>query len=318
VLSAGTAAQPNTLTTVSPDFNVANNWQSNLQFERQISNQLAIAVGTSYVRGYNLPLISNINLINPIARLADNRPVYSTAINASTRLDPRYNVINMIESLGDSTYKNITLQVTGRGIKGTQFDFAYTLGKSEDNAPITSVLSVQGDVGRSNPEDLDFDKGPNVLDQRHTFTGSLVSQPRYEGDNGALRALVNGTIVGVALQFASGVPINIRATGDVNNDGIMSDRPAGIARNSLQLPARYNVDLRLSRQVPIVRTKAEVIAEVKNLFNAVQWAAVTGNSLAVVTGTGVPTVPVPTSGDQLTPTGGYEQRQFQLGFRFIF
>jgi hypothetical protein len=320
VLSAGSGAQPNSLTTVSSDFQVAYNWQNNLQFEHQLTTQYSVAIGTSYVRGYNLPLISNINLINPIARLADNRPVYSTAINANTRLDPRYNVINMIESLGDSTYRNLTLQFTGRGIKGTQFDFSYTLGKAEDNAPITGVLSVQGDAGRTNPEDLDFDKGPNVLDQRHTFTGSIVSQPRYEGDNALWRALVNGTIVGAALQFASGVPINIRATGEINNDGIGSDRPAGIPRNSLQLPARYNVDLRLSRQVPLGMgaSKAEVIAEVKNLFNSVQWSSVTGQSLAVVTATGVPTVPVPTSGDQLTPTGGYEQRQFQLGFRFVF
>ena len=33
---------------------------------------------------------------------------------------------------------------------------------------------------------------------------------------------------------------------------------------------------------------------------------------------GVPTGTLPTSGDQLTPTGGYEQRQFQLGFKFTF
>ena len=40
------------------------------------------------------------------------------------------------------------------------------------------------------------------------------------------------------MQFASGIPINIRATGEINNDGIASDRPAGVPRNSLQLPAR--------------------------------------------------------------------------------
>ena len=159
-----------------------------------------------------------------------------------------------------------------------QFDFAYTLGKSDDNAPITGTLSVQGDAGRSNPEDLDFDRGPNVLDQRHTFTGSIVAQPRYDGDNAALRGLINGTVLGVAMQFASGIPINIRATGEINNDGIASDRPAGVPRNSLTLPARYNVDLRLSRQVPLGgRTKAEVIAEVKNLFNTVQCQRRLGN-----------------------------------------
>jgi outer membrane receptor protein involved in Fe transport len=320
VLSAGSGAQPNTLTTVSPDFEVANNWQTNVQFEHQFADKYAVAIGTSYSRGYGLPVISNINLINPISRLADNRPVYSTAINASTRLDPRYNVINMVEAIGDSTYKNLTLQFTGRAVKGTQFDFAYTLGKSEDNAPITTVLSVQGDVGRSNPEDLDFDRGPNVLDQRHTFSGSIVSQPRFDGDNAALRALINGTVIGVAMQFASGVPVNIRATGDVNSDGIMSDRPANVPRNSLQLPARYNVDLRLSRQVPIGPTKAEVIAEVKNLFNTVQWSSVSNTSFAVTPATGLPTGTLPTSVEQapIAPSGGYEQRQFQLGFRFVF
>jgi hypothetical protein len=180
------------------------------------------------------------------------------------------------------------------------------------------VLSVQGDAGRSNPEDLDFDKGPNVLDQRHTFTGSIVAQPRVESGSALVRGLVNGTVFGVAMQFASGVPQNIRATGDVNNDGIMSDRPAGVPRNSLRLPARRNVDLRLSRQVPIGRTKAEVIAEVKNVFNTVQVSGVSNLSVAVNSVTGLPNSALPTDADQLPPTGGYEQRQFQLGFRFIF
>jgi hypothetical protein len=320
VLSAGAGAQPNALFTVSNDFEVASNWQNNVQVERQLTEKLSVAVGTSYVRGYNLPVITNINLINPIRRLDDGRPVYSTAVNANTRRDPRYNVIEMVESIGDSTYRNMTLQLTGRGLKGTQFDLAYTLGKAEDNAPTTTVLSVQGEAGRSNPEDLEFDRGVSQVDQRHVFTGSIVSMPRIEGDNAVLRGLVNGTVFGVAMQFASGLPVNLRAIGEINNDGVASDRPAGVPRNSLRLPARYNVDLRLSRQVPIGPTKAEVIAEVKNVFNTVQWSGVTGQSFAVDAATGLPLGALPTSAEQapLRPSGGYEQRQFQLGFRFIF
>lgn len=320
VLSAGAGATPNTLTTVSRDFQVASNWQNNVQIERQLNNYFAASVGASYSRGYNLPLISNINAINPIGRLADGRPIYSTAVNASTRMDPRYNVINQIESLGESTYKNLTAQLTGRNLHGIQFDFAYTLGKAVDNAPITGVLSVTGDAGRTNPENLDFDKGPNVLDQRHTFTGSIVARPSIDGGNALTRGLVNGTIVGVAMQFANGIPVGLRANpGEINNDGINSDRPAGIARNSLRLPARYNVDLRLSRQVAVGGPRrVEVIAEVKNLFNTVQWSSVTGTAIPVNTATGLPTGTVPTSGDQLIPTGGYEQRQLQVGFRFVF
>jgi hypothetical protein len=303
VLSAGSGAQPNSLNT--------------LQYERQLGDQYAIAVGTTYTRGYNMPVITNINPINPIRRLADGRPVYSTAVNATTRMDPRYNVINMVESIGESDYRNLTLALTRRAADGIQFDFAYTLGKSEDTSPVTGVLSVQADAGRSNPEDLEFDRGPNVLDQRHTFVGSIVARPNYGGDNRVLGGLINGTIVGLAMQFASGIPVNLRTNpGEINN-GVASDRPAGVPRNALNLPARYNVDLRLSRQVPVGRFRPEVIAEITNLFNTVQWSGVTA-TVPVDTATGLPTGTLPTRGDQLNPTGGYEQRQFQLGFKVSF
>jgi len=110
----------------------------------------------------------------------------------------------------------------------------------------------------------------------------------------------------------------VRANRDLNNDGIVnSDRPNGVARNSLNLPARYNVDLRYSRLFPIARTfKAEVIAELKNVFNTVQWNGV--NSVVTVDALGNPAAPIPSEGDMFPATGGYEQRQFQLGFRVTF
>ena len=88
------------------------------------------------------------DLINPIGALEDGRPIFAaTPINATTRADLRYNVINSVQSPAESTYQNMTLQLTRRQYQGIGFDFAYTLGKSEDNAPITSTLSVQGRCG---------------------------------------------------------------------------------------------------------------------------------------------------------------------------
>ena len=243
-------------------------------------------------------------------------PVFSPQVNASTRVDPRFNVINSSQSIGDSTYKNMTLQLTRRNFNGVGFDLAYTLGKSEDNAPITSALSVQGDQGRSDPTNLDRDLGPNILDQRHTFSGSIVAMPRFERD-GALGAILNDNVFGVAIQLASGIPVSLRSNLDLNTDGTLADRPQGVTRNSLNLPARRNVDARYSRRFRIQgNMAAEVIAEVKNLFNTEQTSGV--NAVVTTSTLGIPTGTLPTSGSQLQPTGGYEQRQFQLGFKFTF
>ena len=315
-LSAGTGATPNLAWTVDPDFKVARSWQNNIQLERGIGDHYSVAIGGSYVKGYNLPVVTNINPINPIGTLEDGRPIFSTAINSTTRLDPRYNVINSVQSPGESTYKNMTLQLTRRQYKGIGFDFAYTLGKSEDNAPITGTLSVQGDAGRSDMTNLDRDLGPNVLDQRHTFVGSIVAMPVFER-GGAAGAILNNNVFGVAIQLASGIPVNLRSNLELNNDGTASDRPLNVARNSLTLPARKNVDFRYSRKVRFGRSMgAEVIAELKNVFNTEQVSSV--NATVTTNAQGVPTVALPTSGKDLTPTGGYEQRQFQLGFKFTF
>src|SRR5437867_2605045 len=162
-------------------------------------------------RGTNLPVVTNINVINPIGALADGRPIYSTAINGGTRLDPRYNAIFSTQSLGESTYRALTLQLTRRFNKGVQFDLAYSLAKSEDTAPITGTLSVQGDAGRVDPSSLERDRGPNILDQRHTFVGSFVAQPSVKAANGAVNAFLNHNQIGVLLQFASGIPVNVRS-----------------------------------------------------------------------------------------------------------
>jgi hypothetical protein len=316
VLSAGAGATPNLAWTVDPDFAVARSWQNNIQFEQQLGDRYAVAIGASFVKGYDLPVVTNINVINPIGTTSDGLPVFSTAINSTTRVDPRFNVINSTLSIGESDYRNLTLQLTRRNYNGIGFDLAYTLGKSEDNAPITSALSVQGDAGRSDPTNLDRDLGPNILDQRHTFTASIVANPQVERD-GAWGAILNNNVFGLAIQVASGIPVNLRSNRELNNDGTASDRPSGVPRNSLNLPARRNLDARYSRRFRIQgNMAAEIIAEVKNLFNTEQISSVNAN--VPTDAQGLPTGTLPTSGDQLQPTGGYEQRQFQLGFKFTF
>jgi hypothetical protein len=104
---------------------------------------------------------------------------------------------------------------------------------------------------------------------------------------------------------------------DLNGDGVASDRPLGIARNSLYLPNRYNVDMRYTRIVPIRGSvRAELIAEMKNVFNTEQMSGF--NSVVTTDVNGNPLVAIPDNPYGFPAATGYEQRKFQLGFKFRF
>ena len=314
--AAGVALPAQSIFTVDPAFKTMQTLQNNVQIDRALGTNYSASIGFVYVRGWNLPVVTNINLINPVGRLSDGRPIYSTAVSAATRMDPRFNQINTVQSAGESTYKGVTLQVSRRFSRGIQFDVNYTLAKGEDNAPLTSTMSVQGDDGLSDPGNLDRDRGPNIMDTRHSFSASIVARPEYAGGNALARALLNNNQLGVMLQLNSGLPQNLRSTRDLNLDGVLADRPIGVARNSIYLPARYNADVRYSRFIPFgARRRAELIAEVKNLFNNRQTSAL---PRIITTDTaGVPAAAIPAKGSEFPVAGrsGYEARQFQIGVK---
>ena len=302
---------------VDPDFQVAHTWQSSAQIERAFAGEMTVSLSGMYAKGDQLPVVTDVNLINPIGTLGDGRPIYSTAVNAQTRLDPRFNHINQVTSIGDSTFKSMTVQMTKRMKQGLTFNLQYSLGKGLDNTPLLTQLTVQAESGRSDPSNLDRDEGPNPLDMRHNFTGNIVYASHNSSDNAIVRGLLNGNEIGVLLQFNSGLPVNTPATTDLNGDGVTSDRPLGVARNALYLPTRKNVDLRYTRWIPIKgSTRAEVIAELKNVFNTEQLSGVTTSRATDTAGN--PLVPIPDDAYQFTNASGYEQRKFQLGFRMRF
>jgi hypothetical protein len=272
-----------------------------------------------YARGSQLPVVTDVNLINPIGTLADGRPIYNTTPSAATRLDPRFNHILEVQSIGDSTFKSMTLQMSKRFVRGLSFNVQYSLGKGLDTTPLLTQLTVQSETGRSDPSNLERDRGPNPLDMRHNFTGNIVFTSTNHSTRPIVRGILNGNEIGVLLQFNSGLPVNIPARADLNGDAVTSDRPLFVARNSLYLPTRKNVDLRYTRWVPIRRSaRGEIIAELKNVFNTEQLSGIT---TTITTDTlGNPTVPsvIPTDPYRFPNPSGYEQRKFQLGFRLRF
>jgi hypothetical protein len=315
-VSSGTLSQQSPWA-VDQNFVVAHTWQTNAQIERLFGTSMTVSAGVMYAKGNDLPVVTDVNLINPTGTLADGRPIYSTAVNASTRLDPRFNHINQVQSIGESTFKSMSLQMSKRFAQGLTFNVQYQLGKGLDNTPLLTQLTVQSEPGRSDPSNLNRDLGPNPLDMRHNFTGNVIYLSTSSSTNPVVHALLDGNEIGVLLQFNSGLPLNILGNQDLNRDGVSSDRPIGVARNSLYLAPRKNVDLRYTRWIPVRGSlRGEVIAELKNVFNTQQLSGIT-TTLAVDT-LGNPIVAIPSDPYQFSGASGYEQRKFQLGFKVRF
>jgi hypothetical protein len=327
---AGAPVPAQTIFAPDPDLKLAYNIQNSVQYARGFGRAYNGSIGVIYNRGYNLPVITDINLINPVGTLADGRGIYSTAVSAATRMDPRFNHINVVQSPGESTYKALLLTFGKRFTNGVQYDLNYTLGKGIDTAPLQgATLSVQGDQPRSDPQNLARDKGPNALDTRHSFNGSVVAMSHFTHGPDAVRKILSDNQVGLVLQFNSGLPFTVTSNRDLNLDGNNSDRPLNIGRNSYYFPARWNVDARLSRFIPLGGTRrVEVLGEFKNIFNIVQTSSIrngvnvdtAGNILSPLVFGNVASdlTSLPSDSSDFLPTGGYEQRKFQLGFKFSF
>jgi hypothetical protein len=123
----GFALPTQSIATVDPDFQIARTWQNNVQIERALGTDYTVQLGYTFSKIGDLPVVNDINLVNPISTLPDGRPVYSAAVSASTRVDPRFNHIYSLESPGSGHYNALSVMLTRRLSRGTTFNISYTL-----------------------------------------------------------------------------------------------------------------------------------------------------------------------------------------------
>ena len=256
------------ITVVDPAFRTQSAWLSNVQIERALNSDLAVSAGYVNSIGRHLPVLIDVNLIPTGATLPDGRLIYSTAVSAATRVDPTFNQVNMFKSIGTSTYNAFTATMTKRMTHGWMAQATYTLARGVDTAPLTGTYVVgSGDDRVSDPSNLNRDKGVVPFNQRHTFSLSTVLAPQVSATKGGA-ALWNNNQLGIIVQANSGLPFNIRTLDDLNGDGVLNDRPSGVARNAGRLGRFVDADLRYSRFIPVRGAqRAELFLEAKNLFN---------------------------------------------------
>ena len=104
-------------------------------------------------------------------------------------------------------------------------------------------------------------------------------------------------IVGAVVTAASGKPYSLTTGLDPYRTGMVNARPAGVGRNTLDGPGYADVDLRCSRDIFLIRAKAEkgpvgtVAFDAFNVFNHVNYTAYIGNLISPFFGQAVSSLP---------------------------
>ena len=291
VLPAFPAGVVTAITTIDPELQNGRSEQFGLQVERAVGRTTSVAAAYTYQRGHNIIMSRNVNVPTLTAAQAAAQGIPNLG-----RPNPQFANISRFEAIGDSWVDGVTLSLNARPVSWGSARLAYTLSKADDTA---------GNAFFSTPQDnfaIAAEKGPSDNDQRHrvVMSGTI---------GGESLPWLHGVELGYVASYATGVPFNIVAGSDLNNDTNNNDRPIGVSRNTGRQSSTGSVDLRVSRAFRVSgRQSVEAIVEGFNLFNRV-------NILAVNSTFGSGIVPLATFGQ---PTLAGDPRQIQLGLRWNF
>ena len=244
---------------------------------RQFGTNYAVSFDYVYMRGESFPVTRNVN-----ARRADNT---FPLITSGTRLLLYSDEAPMRIHQGQ-------FRLQKRFANRLGFLFGYTLGTAK---------TVADGATPADHYDLMKDFGPTANDVRHRFVSNVIYELPWQFQ------------AGLIVTTNSAPPYNIILGTDANRDGDNFDRPPGTEYNAGRGDHFFQTDVRFSKKVTVGRFTGEVLWEMFNLFNTVNFNNYNGNmsSAPGVTATGRPT-------GFGQPRQAFDPFQAQLGFKLLF
>src|SRR5579872_658810 len=226
---------PTSIVVLDPRAHIPYQLQYSLGVERQITAKSTFSAVYIGNRG-----IGSFRSIDANAPLPGN----------TNRRDPLLGQVREMQSLG--YLKGNALELTFRGKMNRYFSgqIQYTFSRTDNN---TSGITFFP----QNSYDAAADWGRSDNDRRHKFDLLASCQP------------TRFFTAGVALSLYAGKPVDITTGADDNHDGIINDRPPGIARNTMNGPGTIDLDLNVAHDFPLSKAKKEskVITVSLNAFN---------------------------------------------------
>lgn len=164
--------------------------------------------------------------------------------------NPSLGQVREIQSEG--YLKGNALELTFRGKLNRFFSgqVQYTLSRTDNNT--SGITYLPG-----NSYDAAADWGRSDNDRLHKFDLLGTTQP------------TRFFTFGVALSLYSGKPVDVVSGNDDNHDGVLNDRPAGVARNTMDGPGTIELDMNLAHDFLLSKAKKEskVLSVSLNSFN---------------------------------------------------
>ncbi len=253
--------------------------QFSLGVDRAVGTNGIASVNVTRALGYHLPLMRDLN---PVVALdcvdGAERPVAECAAGVPIHRDRDTGSIAAITTEGRSWYTGIDLGWKWRHPRHW-LSATYTWSRAEDLGPDP----LKGGIYLPpNSDDITLERGRSDSDRRHRFV--LAGGTRLSWQDLGLSGVV---------RLYSGLPFNVTTGLDENFDGINTDRPPGVGRNSgkdtpievvnliradeglapvgsLEEDAFAQVDVRVAKPFRAAERdgwNGEVFVQVFNLFN---------------------------------------------------
>lgn len=322
-LPTGAVLPKPTIFVFDPHFKQPRVQQGNLSVDQQIGDNYAVGVTYQWVEGNDLQRSRDINVSTPVPTTLNIAGGGTVVLNRYTgRPFSNFNRVIAFESSAHSRYNGVTLNLQKRFSGNWQGNISWTHGAVKDDKPdATAVVPFSsGDDSKyvSDPLNIGHDWAYGANDVRDRVVLSAVWNLDNYAHNltGVAHALASGwTISGIAF-YQTGQPFTPNVNADLLNDGNPSnDIAPGFTRDSMRLPSIFEVDPRITRDIPIFgATRLQLIAEAYNIFNRHNVNGVNtayyGYNATTKTLTPLATFGVPTS------TAG--QRIVQLAAKVVF
>jgi hypothetical protein len=266
--TAGASLGTPTIYALTPNYRTPYTINTSIQITRQLSKNDALTVGFVDTQARELTYMRDVNLINPTSTLADGRPVYSSAVNAATRLFPQFNGIRLMDSGASANYNAMIVSLAHRFSAGFSLNAHYTWSHSLSDAP--ELWGYDQSTALEDPTSRRRDYGNSVINRPNAFNMSAVFSPTYKLDNRILNRLANGNQLTLLANISNGDEESITTSTVLNFDPIGApQRPLGIGRDTVSTPNVYQIDTRLTRTLFTYRERlnAKFIFEANNIFN---------------------------------------------------